>query len=59
MYNLKENNTGIYQILFGRDDIPISSEVDFTQRAQQTILITTFVLSATAILMMYIAKTYK
>jgi len=51
-----QQGTGIYQLLFGRPDIPITSQVDVTGKAQETILATTLILSLTVLIGFSILK---
>lgn len=52
----EKTKKGIYQILFGREDIPLSTEVEFTENAKQTILIGLGILTAGAIIITAIIK---
>jgi len=56
MSKKNEKGIGIYQALFGQEDIPISTQVDFTPGAERTILIGTTILVTGTIIAIAIIK---
>lgn len=52
----EKKKKSIYEFLFGRDDIPISTEVTFTEAGKQTILIGLGIITVGAIVITAIIK---
>ena len=51
----EKTKAGIYQILFGQPDIPVSTDISFEPEAKETILSGLLILSVTGIIITLLA----